>query len=280
MKDYFGYHGQICVVTGAASGMGKATCIMLQELGAEVYGMDLVKPDLDGIHYISVDLSKKESIDEAFRQIPDQIDAFFAAAGIAGSGRFPFERVFHVNFTANKYMFDTYLMERMRRKGAVAVISSMAGANWDVYGDEYKNIADAEGWEETEKELNKLDLGNVSDVQAYQLSKRAINYYCMKKIKDFGEKDVRINVLMPGSTLTPMTQKLMEDGLADELIKTDGVAGRLADVREMVEPFVFLNSNMASFLTGNMLFGDCGYYMMDKVGVQGNNNFYNFRIFG
>ena len=36
MKDYFGYSGKVCVVTGAASGMGKATAEMLVDLGAQV----------------------------------------------------------------------------------------------------------------------------------------------------------------------------------------------------------------------------------------------------
>ena len=46
MKDYFGYEGKNCVVTGASSGMGKAVCKMLVELGAKVYGLTRTKHDL------------------------------------------------------------------------------------------------------------------------------------------------------------------------------------------------------------------------------------------
>ena len=68
MKDYFGYQGQIAVVTGAASGMGKATTEMLVDLGAKVYALDWQKVEVDGIEkYIHVDLSQKESIDQAFQ---------------------------------------------------------------------------------------------------------------------------------------------------------------------------------------------------------------------
>ena len=78
MKDYFGYQGQIAVVTGAASGMGKATTEMLVDLGAKVYALDWQKVEVDGIEkYIHVDLSQKESIDQAFQEIPDHIHAFF-----------------------------------------------------------------------------------------------------------------------------------------------------------------------------------------------------------
>ena len=38
MKDYFGYKDKVCVVTGASSGMGKATVEMLVDLGASCYG--------------------------------------------------------------------------------------------------------------------------------------------------------------------------------------------------------------------------------------------------
>ena len=41
MKDYFNYSDKICVVTGASSGMGKATVETLVDLGAKVYALDL-----------------------------------------------------------------------------------------------------------------------------------------------------------------------------------------------------------------------------------------------
>ena len=68
MKDYFGYAGKKCVVTGAGSGMGEATAKMLVELGAEVYALDIKPVTVQGIaQYIQVDLSEKSSIDNAFR---------------------------------------------------------------------------------------------------------------------------------------------------------------------------------------------------------------------
>lgn len=279
MTDLLGYEGKVCVVTGAASGIGKAICEKLLSLDAKVYGLDLKEPDYEGVHYVKVNLGEKNSIDEAFRRLPDKIDAFFAAAGIPADKRFPFEMVFHVNFTSNKYMMDAYLLDRMKKGGAIAIISSMAGANWDKYMEEYKDIADAAGWEETAAKLQEKDLAHTSENAPYQLSKRAVIYYAMKMVKDFGQRGVRINVLMPGSTLTPMTQKVLDEGLGEELLKTDGVAGRLADVREMAEPMIFLNSNMASFITANILQGDCGYFMMDYVGVQDNDHFYDYKIF-
>ena len=40
MKDYFGYQEKVVIVTGASSGMGKATAEILVDLGAKVYALD------------------------------------------------------------------------------------------------------------------------------------------------------------------------------------------------------------------------------------------------
>ena len=89
MKDYFGYNNKICVVTGAASGIGKATVDLLLELGAKVYALDIAKTPLTGVEkYIEVDLSDKDSIDKAMEQVPTHIDSFFGVAGLSGASTF------------------------------------------------------------------------------------------------------------------------------------------------------------------------------------------------
>ena len=59
MKDYFGYKDKVCVVTGAASGMGKATCEILLDMGAVVYGLDIITGDNANIFYIKTDILGK-----------------------------------------------------------------------------------------------------------------------------------------------------------------------------------------------------------------------------
>ena len=77
MKDYFGYTDKVCVVTGASSGMGKATVETLVDLGAKVYAIDLNPCEVEGItEYIKCNLANKSEIDLAFEQIPEHIDCF------------------------------------------------------------------------------------------------------------------------------------------------------------------------------------------------------------
>ena len=54
MKDYLGYTGKVCVVTGAASGMGKATAEMLVDLGAMVYALDWAEVKVEGLSLIHI----------------------------------------------------------------------------------------------------------------------------------------------------------------------------------------------------------------------------------
>ena len=103
MKDYLGYQGKTCVVTGAASGMGKATCEMLLDLGAKVYAMDIAEITLPVEKSIKVNLGDKASIDEAFTQLPDHIDRFFGIAGVSGV-KTDFKTTVAINFVGHKYI--------------------------------------------------------------------------------------------------------------------------------------------------------------------------------
>ena len=54
------YQNKVCVVTGAASGIGKALCEKLVALGAQVYALDRNKADIEGLSaFVETDLSDK-----------------------------------------------------------------------------------------------------------------------------------------------------------------------------------------------------------------------------
>lgn len=80
------YQNKVCVVTGAASGIGKALCEKLVALGAQVYALDRNKADIEGLSaFVETDLSDKGSIDAAFGVLPQVIDRFFGVAGLSGA---------------------------------------------------------------------------------------------------------------------------------------------------------------------------------------------------
>ncbi len=129
MENLFGYRDKICVVTGAGSGMGKATAELLAKMGAKVYAMDIREmqnPQFsDCIH---ADLSDSTSIDEAFSRVPDQIDRYFGIAGLRGA-TMPFMAVAKINLFAHKHILEDLLPDRFNPNGAAVVVSSAVGTN-------------------------------------------------------------------------------------------------------------------------------------------------------
>ena len=250
MKDYFNYNGKICVVTGASSGMGKATVEVLCELGAKVFALDLNPCTVQGIEkFIQCDLSKKEMIDEAMKEIPEHIDSFFGVAGLSGS-KTDYRTTFNCNFTANKYISEKYLENRMTSGGSILFVSSTAGLHWKTYKKEQNKVVHASSWEEVNKLIDPLVKKSPATF-AYIYSKRCISQYSAELAVKLGKKGIRVNNVMPGSTNTGMKDEFEKmAGGAEALLKEAGLANRLARSEEMAYPMVFLNSDMASFISG------------------------------
>ena len=266
MKDYFGYKNKICVVTGAASGIGKKTAELLIELDAEVYALDITKIELEGAKkFIEVDLSSKESIDLAMKQLPEHIDSFFGVAGLSGA-KTNYYKTFTVNYIANKYITEEYLKNRMSAGGTIAYVTSTGGLYWDKYAHEFEKFTNAKTWDEMIEALHKQAKQTTLGMMAYPLSKRALNYYMAKLAIELGPEKIRVNALLPGSTDTGMKKEFeVEAGGMDALVAETGTAKRLATPEEMAEPLIFLNSDMATFITGLPLIVDAGTNAMIKL---------------
>lgn len=266
MKDYFGYKNKICVVTGAASGIGKKTAELLIELDAEVYALDITKIELEGAKkFIEVDLSSKESIDLAMKQLPEHIDSFFGVAGLSGA-KTNYYKTFTVNYIANKHITEEYLKNRMSAGGTIAYVTSTGGLYWDKYAHEFEKFTNAKTWDEMIEALHKQAKETTLGMMAYPLSKRALNYYMAKLAIELGPEKIRVNALLPGSTDTGMKKEFeVEAGGMDALVAETGTAKRLATPEEMAEPLIFLNSDMATFITGLPLIVDAGTNAMIKL---------------
>ena len=131
MKDYFGYQEKVVIVTGASSGMGKATAEILVDLGAKVYALDWNACDVKGIEkFVQVDLSKKDSINQAMKELPKHVDSFFGIAGVSGMKN-DFMTTVSIDFIANKYICEEYLIHSMTENGTIAFMTSTGGNGWE-----------------------------------------------------------------------------------------------------------------------------------------------------
>jgi len=273
MKDYLNYGGAVCVVTGAASGMAKATTEVLVDLGAVVYALDIQNCDVPGIkEYIQVDLASKESIDQAFARVPDKIDKFFGIAGVFGN-RHDLVTAFTINFIANKYMAETYVIPRLTEGeyGAIAFLASVGGSRWAQHLDEFKELVEAETWDDMVAAIKARPVEGKPGVMAYSLSKRAINYYMKTRAPELAAKGNRMNTVSPHFTETPMLQDIISTmtagGTRDvNVFESKGAFERLGQPMDAAKAIVFLNSDMATYISGHTLNVEGGMQAMIETG--------------
>ena len=236
------YQNKVCVVTGAASGIGKALCEKLVALGAQVYALDRNKADIEGLSaFVETDLSDKGSIDAAFGVLPQVIDRFFGVEKRIPSG------------------------------GSIAYVTSCGGLMWEKWRKEYVKVMDCKTWDEMVAFMKSVSPKDGVGVMAYTLSKRAMNYYTSLKAVELGKRGIRVNALLPGSTDTGMKKEFEKmAGGQDNLVKENGGAGRLATPQEMADPLLFLNSGMAAFVSGLLLIADMGHNCEKTLGFCNN----------
>ena len=286
-KDLLDYAGKVCVVTGSASGIGRAVCEQLIAQGAVVYGLDCNEYLPEGMaRFISTDLADKASIDRAFGQLPERMHCFFGVAGLSGA-RTDWWTTFTVNFSANKYITETYLEQRMQAGDAIAYVTSTGGLMWEKWQKEYRAVMDCATWEEMTAFMKKVSPKNGVGIMAYSLSKRAMNYYTNKKAVELAPRGIRVNAVLPGSTDTGMKREFEKmAGGREALLKENGTAGRLATPAEMAEPLLFLNSSMARFVSGQLLIVDMGNnceivlgYKKSRLNVPVALKLYNTKFF-
>ncbi|WP_258361145.1 SDR family oxidoreductase [Moorella sulfitireducens] len=267
MKDLFGYTGKNIIIDGAASGMGLATVRLLVELGANVWALDIKDVPVPVKKFILCDLSKKDSIDSVIEQLPDDIDRVFCCAGLPGA---PFSvlDVMSVNFIGHRYLIET-LLNRMKNAGAVAIISSLAGMEWMKNYQMVGKMLATSGFEEAVSWVQANEQRIKDAGGAYGFSKQCLCAYVALKAMEFLSKGVRINSLSPAPTQTPM-MPYFEQEHGQENIKAYSVGGRYATPEEMAEPLLFLNSDMARFITGFDLKVDNGFVagmIMQQLGA-------------
>lgn len=165
----------------------------------------------------------------------------------------------------------TYLEKRIPSGGSIAYVTSCGGLMWEKWRKEYVKVMDCKTWDEMVAFMKSVSPKDGVGVMAYTLSKRAMNYYTSLKAVELGKRGVRVNALLPGSTDTGMKKEFEKmAGGQDNLVKENGGAGRLATPQEMADPLLFLNSDMAAFVSGLLLIADMGHNCEKTLGFCKN----------
>jgi NAD(P)-dependent dehydrogenase (short-subunit alcohol dehydrogenase family) len=254
IEELWRYDGRRAVVTGCASGIGAHVVRQLTELGADVVGLDKRPPSTEVAEFHALDLTDPASIDRAVTSIGGQVDALFNIAGVSSGVGDPL-LVVTINFLGLRH-FTEALLANMRAGSSIVSVSSLAASGYrehqQVVGGLLNTRTMPEGIDWCRRHPDVLADGG------YRLSKEAIILYTMSNTAALGANGIRINCTGPGVTETPILDQLRTAYGQEYLDDIPKPLGRVADPAEQAAVLVFLNSQAASYISGQVLWVDGG----------------------
>ncbi len=250
----FGYAGQrVLVAGGGGAGMGAATVAGLVALGAEVHVIDRKPPPVAVASHQTADLADPDATAAAVAQVGGTLHALFNCAGLPG-GKYPDLDVMTVNFLAARHLADL-ASEHMTGGGAIATISSAAGAGWMANIGKWLPLVTTDGFA-AGRQWCAENPGAIAG--GYAPSKEAIIIWTMHASFALAARGIRINVISPGPTDTPMMPDF-EEQVGKEFMDNFPIPlGRRSTPEEQAAVLLFLNSRAASYVTGENVVTDGG----------------------
>ena len=245
MYNPFTLEGKTILVTGVASGMGKATAIACSKMGARIIGADFnaegmaeTMTVLEGFEHQSyqLNLADEASWSSLIEETPP-LDGIANCAGIANMNPFSFisrdemDRVFNINFFGPVLLTKSLLKaKKLNKGGSIVFVASIDGPRI-------------------------VHVGN----SVYSAGKSALVGMARNMAADLAGKRIRVNCVLPGTTDTPLirTANVTEESLA-EVAKSFPLK-RFGTPDDMANGIIYLLSDASSFVTGTELVIDGGY---------------------
>ena len=240
-NDPFSVEGKVAVITGAASGIGRATAIALSEGGATVV---LADRDEDGLletarhvgeHVVvPTDVTRSSDVDDLVTGTVaryGQVDVIANIAGVMSDGLIvdvtedELDRVLSINL---KGVFF----------GVQAGLRAMAGTGGSIVNMSSTAI-DQPG----------------PTIGAYAMSKAAVAMLTKTAATEGGRQGIRVNAVAPGYVATPMTQRVGEERaqMMREVMRKASPLRALGEPDDIAWTVRYLASDAARFVTGQIL---------------------------
>jgi len=242
--------GRLAVVVGGTSGIGRAIALGLAEAGADV-----------------VCSSRRR----------EQVDA--AAAEIEAIGR---RTIRTTSDVADRESLENLLTETKAELGKVDILVNSAGitkrsATLDLDEDDWSSILETNltgtlracqvfGRHMLENGYGRIiNIASLSsfvslfEVAAYSASKAAVASLTKSLAVEWAKYGVNVNAIAPGVFRTALNQKLLDESPRGQEFLARTPMGRFGNVEELAGAAVFLASEAASFVTGEILVVDGGF---------------------
>ena len=229
----------VTLVTGANSGLGRATALLLAQKGHKVYAgmrdldkgsklLDLAE-DYD-LSTIEIDVTNNDSVVGCADQIEangDALDVLVNNAGVHGPrGRLDELTNYEIQAVLNTNVLGCFLCAR----AAVKRMSTKHGGG----GGAIVNVSSG-----------SAHLGAPNDGILYAASKGAVNSLTIGLSQEVAREGIRVNTVAPGLTETDMPSKEALEHMGPQL-----PAGRVGQPEEIGEAIVWLLSDAASYVNG------------------------------
>ena len=260
---------RVIVVTGAASGIGRACCAIIKERGAKVIGMDINEPEAGEVdEYVAFDQGDPGYIDRSVSELPEGISGLMNVAGVAPSDRFSPTDVLRINFFGLRY-FSEAIATKLGDSAAIVNMSSGAGSGWPTNVDAVKEFLAIQDFADIEVLVEKHEIGNVGidNNAAYPLSKQLLNVWTMKTSGRLRGRDIRMNAVAPAAVETPIIDDFLKAFCEVSSRRMRSFGSATPD--QVAKASVFLLSDDAEWISGAVLPVDGGAIAAGTIGKLG-----------
>ena len=238
----------VTVITGASSGIGKATLDLLRNEGSLVYNLDNARSTQADPYSIDCDVSNRVNVEQAIKTIYDRekrINFLFSNAGrhlfatIEDTNYEQLDSLVGTNLMGTFYLLKTVIpLMKQQQKGSIVLMGS-----------------------------DQSFVGKASSA-VYGMTKGAIAQLTKSTAIDYAPFNIRVNCICPGTIQTPLldnavkqfvNQSGQEAAAVYASLDSAQPLGRVGRPEEIANTVRFLFSDDSSFITGALIAADGGY---------------------
>lgn len=240
------FAGKTVVVTGAGSGIGKATALRVAKEGGKVIAADISRERLDelvaenpglGFAVVAGDITDQAVVDQVVATAEGRIDALANVAGIMDK----FEPIHEIEDATWERVMNVNVNSVLKLSRAVVPLMLDAGQGAVV------NVASEAGLR-----------GSAAGV-AYTASKHAVIGMTKNSAVMYGKKGLRFNAVAPGAVQTNIEAPMNSEFAQQVIPQLMGIVPGMATASQLAASITFLLSDDSTNINGVVLASDTGW---------------------